>query len=411
MAGDLEALLIAHPELSNDNAFQALQQKQKGASGGLTAIGNGLDTIQKGLYQLIPSVNQITGGLGQLADGQTKAASGAAQLETGFGQLAKGLGDGTNALGKASDGIGQIRQAQQGIVDNGGKQISGWYLPKEVLETSEDLKKSLDAYVSPDGKTTKLEAILKINPYSKEAMATIDTLRSTIKQSINGSVIQNADVKLTGTTAQDRELDLISKQDFLRTGGLVLIGIYVVLAIMLGSVLSPLYILLSLVFNYYITMGLVEFIFVKLLGFTGLSWTVSFFVFLIIVALGVDYSIFLMARFKEEYRQGGVVVAIQRSMSTTGGVIMSAAVIMGGTFAAFLYSGVHTLEQIGAGIVIGLALYTTVFMGFIVPALVTLFGEANWWPSNRLRNKRTTKTTAPADVIIKPTPAVIVPQD
>jgi RND superfamily putative drug exporter len=134
-------------------------------------------------------------------------------------------------------------------------------------------------------------------------------------------------------------------------------------------------------------MGIVEFIFVNLLGFDGLSWTVSFFVFLIIVALGVDYSIFLMARFKEEYRPGGVMAAIQRSMATTGNVIMSAAVIMAGTFAAFLYSGVHTLEQIGAGIVIGLTLYTTVFMGFIVPALVALFGEANWWPSNRKKSK------------------------
>jgi RND superfamily putative drug exporter len=172
-----------------------------------------------------------------------------------------------------------------------------------------------------------------------------------------------------------------------------------------------LYILLSLVFNYYITMGLVEFIFVKLLGFTGLSWTVSFFVFLIIIALGVDYSIFLMARFKEEYRPGGVVAAIQRAMATTGGVIMSAAVIMGGTFAAFLYSGVHTLEQIGAGIVIGLALYTTVFMGFIVPALVTLFGEANWWPSNRLWKKTASESAVPADTIVTPVSAVMLSQD
>ncbi|MDB5054229.1 MAG: hypothetical protein JWM44_2279 [Bacilli bacterium] len=385
MSADLSALLTAHPELKQDASFAALQQKQQGVSAGLTAVGDGLQPIQNGLNQMIPSVNQITNGLGQLADGQTKAATGTTQLQTGIDQLAKGLNDGTTALGKASDGIGQIRQAQQGIVDNGEKQIGGWYLPQQVLDTSDDLKKSLDAYVSPDGKTTKLEAILKINPYSSEALATIDTLRDAIKQSLSGSAIQNADVKLTGTTAQDHELDKISKSDILRTGALVLIGIYVVLALMLGSILAPLYILLSLVFNYYITMGIIEFIFVKLLGYTGLSWTVSFFVFLIIVALGVDYSIFLMARFKEEYRPGGIVAAIQRSMATTGGVIMSAAVIMSGTFAAFLYSGVHTLEQIGAGIVVGLVLYTTVFMGFVVPALVTLFGEANWWPSKRAK--------------------------
>lgn len=132
-----------------------------------------------------------------------------------------------------------------------------------------------------------------------------------------------------------------------------------------------------------VTMGIVEFIFVKLLGFDGLSWTVSFFVFLIIVALGVDHSIFLMARFKEEYRPGRIIEAMGKAMTTTGGVIMSAALIMGGTFAALMFSGVHTLLQLGAGITIGMAIYTTVFMGLIVPSLAVLFGEANWWPFSR----------------------------
>ena len=160
----------------------------------------------------------------------------------------------------------------------------------------------------------------------------------------------------------------------------VLIGIFIVLMILLRSILAPLYVLLSLGFNYLVTMGIVEFIFVKLAGKPGLSWSASFFVFLIIVALGVDYSIFLMARFKEEYRPGGISYAMSKAMSTTGGVIISAAVIMGGTFAALMLSGVNTLLQIGAGIVIGLVLYSTVFMGLVVPALANLIGEANWWP-------------------------------
>ena len=71
---------------------------------------------------------------------------------------------------------------------------------------------------------------------------------------------------------------------------------------------------------------------------------------------------------------------MSKAMSTTGGVIISAAVIMGGTFAALMLSGVNTLLQIGAGIVIGLVLYSTVFMGLVVLALANLIGEANWWP-------------------------------
>jgi RND superfamily putative drug exporter len=150
-------------------------------------------------------------------------------------------------------------------------------------------------------------------------------------------------------------------------------------------VAAPVYILLSLAFNYFVAMGLVEFTFVRLFGHPGLSWNTAFFVFLVLVALGVDYSIFLMARFKEEYRQGEAVNAMKKAMATTGSVIVSAALIMGGTFATFLYSGVNTLVQIGTGVVIGLFLYTAVFMGLVVPAITMLFGEANWWPFRRVR--------------------------
>jgi RND superfamily putative drug exporter len=140
------------------------------------------------------------------------------------------------------------------------------------------------------------------------------------------------------------------------------------------------YISISLVINYFITMGILEWVFVDWLGNPGLSWTVSFFTFIIIVALGVDYSIFLMARIKEEYTPGNIQSAVHKAMVSSGGVSMSAALIMCGTFAAFMFSGVLTLMQIGAAIVIGLALYTIVFMGFIVPATVKLLGDKNGWP-------------------------------
>lgn len=371
-----------YPELAKSTTYQTLVGKQQGLTGGLVQTEAGLQPLAKGLAQLAPSVNQLSGGIGQLADGQKQVSGGIQQLESGLGQFASGLGEGTGALTKVSEGINQVVEVQKGIADNSSKQIAGWNLPQEVLEQDE-FKKSLDFYMSEDGKIAKLEVVLAINPYSKEAMSKMDEIRSSVISSLNGTALSKPDIKLAGQTANYHELDHISQNDFYRTGGFVLIGIYLVLALLLRSLLMPLYILLSLVFNYLVTMGIVEFIFVKLLGFDGLSWTVSFFVFLIIVALGVDYSIFLMARIKEEYRPGRIIEAMGKAMTTTGGVIMSAALIMGGTFAALMFSGVHTLLQLGAGITIGLAIYTTVFMGLIVPSLAVLFGEANWWPFSR----------------------------
>jgi RND superfamily putative drug exporter len=222
--------------------------------------------------------------------------------------------------------------------------------------------------------------VLKKNPYKEASLKDIPKIESAIKKAVKGTVLADAKIELTGTTAQYHELEGMSQKDLVRTATLVIIGIFIVLMMMLRSIIAPIYLLLSLVANYLITMGILELVFVHWLGYPGLSWTVSFFAFIIIIALGVDYSIFLMARVKEEYVPGQIQSALRKAMMSTGGVITSAAAIMSGTFAAFMFSGVLTLMQIGAAIVIGLALYTLVFMGFVVPAVVRLLGDKNGWP-------------------------------
>ncbi|MCQ6559596.1 MMPL family transporter [Paenibacillus mendelii] len=386
LGADLHKLLEAHPELKDDINMQMLLGKQKGLADGLAKLEQGASGLKQGLGQITPAISQAAAGLGQLASGQQQAADGANKLSSGLVELTGGLKEGAKGLADISGGLSAVNEAQQGIAGSGEGQIPGWYLPKEALDDPK-LQQAIDYYMSKDGLTVKLEVILAENPYSAEALTTVGQIREMLKQSLAGSSIGKPELNFSGTTAQIGELKDISRNDFTRTGTLVLVGIFIVLMLLLRSILAPLYVLLSLGFNYLVTMGIVEFIFVHLLGKPGLSWSASFFVFLIIVALGVDYSIFLMARFKEEYRPGGIVYAMSKAMTTTGGVIISAAVIMGGTFAALMMSGVNTLLQIGAGIVIGLVLYSTVFMGLVVPAMANLIGEANWWPFNKRQSE------------------------
>lgn len=443
MKTDLDALLQAHPELAQDPSVQALLAKQAGVSNGLSELGqsvpalaggvgsakSGADEIGKGmgdaakaqtelagavgqlksnlqtmtgqlaegrdaLHQISSGAGAATQGLHQLADGTGQMSAQVGGLQEGLGQLAQGLGDGQNGLGQVASGMSQIQDVQQGIADNGDKQVAGWYIPPAAL-TDDQLQKAFDTYLSADGKTTRFDVVFNINPYSKEAMAKIDEMRDTLNRVLqNSQALQNAQVKVTGTTAQYHELDGISNADFVRTGALILIGIYVVLALLLRSVLAPIYLLASLGFSYLVTMGIVEWLFVDVLGHEGLSWTVGFFGFILLVALGVDYSIFLMARFKEEYRPGETVAAMIKAMKSTGGVIISAAIIMGGTFGALAFSGVTSLMQIGTLVILGLGIYTVIVMGLIVPALAMLFGEANWWPLKRARVTKETKSTS-----------------
>ena len=268
-------------------------------------------------------------------------------------------------------------QASEGIAD-----LKDWLEPSPNVSPRAEsdpikagMQRILRFYMSPDGRTTKIDIIMNTNPFATETMDSVNQLSAALRDSLELSVIPEPQVYASGASAKYNELRGISYDDFVRTASLVLAGIAVVLIALLRSIIAPLYVLAALVFNYLITMGLLEFLYVRILGFDGLSWTVSFFIFMVVVALGVDYSIFLMSRYKEESSLGGnASEAMTTAMTTTGGVILSAAAIMAGTFGALAFAGVDTLVEIGIGTMIGLMLYATLFMSLIVPALAFLLG-------------------------------------
>lgn len=142
----------------------------------------------------------------------------------------------------------------------------------------------------------------------------------------------------------------------------------------------------SLLLTYYTSISITELIFVNGLGNAGVSWAVPFFSFVILIALGVDYSIFLLDRFKEEVHLG-IEQGVVRSMSKMGSVIITAAIILAGTFAAMMPSGVNTLMQVASVIIIGLLLYGLVILPLFIPAIIATFGEGNWWPFGRKKGK------------------------
>lgn len=331
---------LKQPNIDIGDIIKSIINEQQSLIEGLKTIALGAAPLSQGLVGIVPSIRL---------------------LEDGFSKI----------IASQLSNLIRVTNPDEGVSENG--------TAAESSNTSLS-QQALDFYISPDGLTTRFELILESNPYSDQAMDSIPMITQQLRKSLNATSLAHPEVYSTGVSAKYNELRGISSRDFIRTVIFVLVGIAIVLMLLLRSIIAPLYVLISLGFNYLITMGITEFMFVRIMGYPGLSWTVSFFIFLIIVALGVDYSIFLMARFKEEHRTGEVKLAMTKAMRTTGGVISSAAVIMAGTFGALSFSGVDTLVQIGVGAVIGLLLYATLFMAFIVPAFAFLLGEANWWP-------------------------------
>ena len=149
----------------------------------------------------------------------------------------------------------------------------------------------------------------------------------------------------------------------------------------------PLYIIGSLFLTYYTSMSVSEKIFEHFFGYSGINWAIPFFSFVLLIALGVDYSIFLMDRFNE-YKEVSVREAILHAMQNMGSVILSAAIILGGTFAAMIPSGVTELMEIATTIITGLILYNLLFLPLFIPVMVRIFGKANWWPFSQKEGQK-----------------------
>lgn len=365
-----------------NSKFAEITEGQKVLINGMEGLLKGISDLETGLNKLAAGQGKVIDGLPQITNGLSGINTGQKQILTGFQdmggqitQLSDGLTQSADGLNKVSDGL---ITAQDYLTEVSKQKQTGFYIPQDVLD-SKDFAQTLNAYMSKDRKVMTIDVIFNKNPYSNEAIDRVPEIKEAVKRVIKDTKLENAKVAVGGVSSMHKDLDTISKADYSRTVVLMLIGITIILIILFRSLIMPLYLIGSLVLTYYTAIAISEKIFVNLLGYTGISWAVPFFAFVILVALGIDYSIFLMDRFNE-YRQMPVEKAILLSMKKMGTVIISAAVILGGTFAAMMPSGVLSLLEIATILLIGLALYSLVVLPLFVPVMVKTFGEANWWP-------------------------------
>lgn len=342
---------------------------------GLTEIESGLYTMGNGQGQIVDGLPQFSAGLNGVNNGQQQILNGFKDLGGQITHLTDGLTQSADGLNQVSDGLGSAEEYLAGV---GKQEKNGFYIPQDVLD-SKEFEQVLDTYMSKDHKVMTIDVVFSKNPYSNEALDRVPEIKESVERVVKDTKLENAEVAVGGVSSMHHDLDNISQADYSRTVVLMLIGITLILIILFRSIIMPLYLIGSLILTYYTSMALAEVIFVNWLGYSGISWAVPFFAFVILIALGIDYSIFLMDRFNE-FKHMPVEQAILMAMKKMGTVIISAAVILGGTFAAMMPAGVLSLLQIAAILLIGLSLYALVILPLFVPVMVKTFGEANWWP-------------------------------
>lgn len=335
---------------------------------GLGTLANGAGTLNNGLGTLASGASQLNSGIGQLAGQAPQLISGISQLNTGAGQLSAGAGklaskvpQLTSGIDTVNSGLGQGETYLRGLGSSAAADT--FYIPKEFLK-NDMFKKSMDVYLSPDKKSAQIIVVFNSNPSATEATKKSQELSAMAKKSFQGTALKNAKVAMGGQSSKIEDTKTVASGDFLRTAAIMLIGIGIALMFVTRSLLQPIYILGTLLIAYLCSLSINQWIVKAVLGKSMLTWNTPFFSFIMLIALGVDYSIFLMTRYRELESEGYTTPSsrILKACAIIGTVVISAAIILGGTFAALIPSGIPTLIEVALAVDIGLLILV-----FILP--------------------------------------------
>jgi RND superfamily putative drug exporter len=225
---------------------------------------------------------------------------------------------------------------------------------------------------------TRIDVVFKADPFSDAALGALEQVYAALQESVApGKPLAGATAfGMAGATAMVGDLKKVTTADEHRMYVLVTLGVYAILVLLLRRPGICLYLIATVVLGYLASLGLTELVFKALHQgpepWVGLDWKVGFFLFVILVAVGEDYNIFLMARVIEEERKYGVTEGTRLAVAHTGGIISSCGLIMAGTFGSMLTGSLTTLRELGFALGLGVLLDTFLVRTILVPAFVVL---------------------------------------
>lgn len=221
----------------------------------------------------------------------------------------------------------------------------------------------------------RVQVTLKYDPYSDKAREVVPRLRDTVAQ------LEGLPVLVGGQTAIDFDSRKTSKRDNQLIIPVALVLVLLILIALLRAVLLPVVLMMTVIASYFATLGASLWVFENIFGFPGVDPSLPLYVFIFLVALGVDYNIFLMARAREETVKLGSNEGMMRALVATGGVITSAGLVLAGTFGILATLPLVFFAEIGFAVSFGVLFDALLVRSVLVPALVWLIGPRVWWPS------------------------------
>jgi RND superfamily putative drug exporter len=242
------------------------------------------------------------------------------------------------------------------------------------------------AYVSGDGTVTRLYVTTSTSPYDTKSFQTVRDLRTllaTDRSHFGAAAGASPQLYVGGATAEFADVQDTISADFLRVAAITIVGILIVLILLLRALVAPVYLVLTVLLSYAMSLSLAALILQHLFGQAGMNYFIPLMVFVLLVALGSDYNIFLMSRVREESATRELRSGIRVASARTGTVITSAGLILAGTFGALVTSPLQLLFQVGLTVALGVLIDTFVVRSLLVPAITAFIGERAWWPFHR----------------------------
>jgi RND superfamily putative drug exporter len=221
----------------------------------------------------------------------------------------------------------------------------------------------------------RIDATLAADPDSTSAFDTLRKLRTAVH------AVPGAQAKVGGFTATNLDVEDTAKRDRNLIIPIVLAVVFVILVLLLRSLVAPLVLVATVVLSFVGTLGVSGYVFHNLFGFAGADAAFPLFAFVFLVALGVDYNIFLISRVREEVCKRGHRAGVLAGLTVTGGVITSAGLVLAATFAALTVIPLVFLVEIAFTVAFGVLLDTLLVRSLLVPAVLTDIGRPTWWPS------------------------------
>jgi putative drug exporter of the RND superfamily len=338
--------------------------------GDLVADLDQLDVIMPQLLTQFPEMIEVMQSMRTMMLTMHSTMSGV------FGQMDDNSSTST-AMGKAFDTA---------------KNDDSFYLPPEVFKNS-DFKRVLKIFLSPDGKAVRMLISQKGDPASPEGLSRVDPIKSAAEEALKGTPLENSKIYLTGTAALTRDLVVGSKYDLAIAGVAALCLIFIVMLIITRSFVAALVIVGTVLVSLGASFGLSVFVWQYMLGIQ-IHWTVLVMSVIVLLAVGSDYNLLLVARMKEEIG-AGINTGIIRAMGGTGKVVTNAGLVFAFTMGSMVVSDLRSIGQVGTTIALGLLFDTLVVRAFMMPSIAALLGRWFWWPQ-RVRPR-------PASALLRPT--------